>query len=124
MLGDLNAVVGSSRVVIETVVGPHSSGVRTDNVSKFMDFTRGHSLTVAGTWYQRPDHHRWTWYSNTATDMFEVDHVLFGKSWRLLRNCRVFRSAQFDTDHRLLVTELQIRIRPTSTVLVPWTLGV
>ncbi len=39
--------------------------------------------------------------------------MLVGTRWRLLRNCRVFRSAQFDTDHRLLVAELQLKIRST-----------
>ena len=42
----------------------------------------------------------------------EIDHVLVDGRWRLLQNCRVFRSAQFfSTDHRLLVATLGLRLR-------------
>ena len=112
VLGDFNAQVGSSRTGFEDVVGPHGRGDRSsDNGSRLLDFARGHSLRIAGTWYQRPDQHRWTWYSNNGRDRSEIDHVLVGTRWRLLKSCRVYRSAQFDTDHRLLVAELQISIR-------------
>ena len=113
VMGDFNAEVGSSRAGYEHVVGPHGKGVRNDNGSRLLEFARSKSLRVAGTWYQRSDYHRWTWYSNTGTCVKEIDHVLVGTRWRLLRNCRVFRSAQFDTDHRLLVAELQLKIRST-----------
>ena len=116
LLGDFNARVGSERAGYEDVVGPHTGslcgGARTENGSRLLDFARGHSLRIAGTWFQRPDEHRWTWYSNTGTFAAEIDHVLVRSRWRLLRNCRVFRGAEFDTDHRLLVAELQIRLRP------------
>ena len=44
--------------------------------------------------------------------MKEIDHILVDSRWRLLQNCRVFRSAQFfSTDHRLLVATLRLRLR-------------
>ena len=55
---------------------------------------------------------RWTWYSNTGGARKEIDHVLVGGRWRLVQNCRVFRSAEFaGTDHRLLVATLKIRLK-------------
>ena len=64
---------------------------------------------IAGSWFQRPDLHRWTWYSNTGYARKEIDHVLVGSRWRLVQNCRVYRSAQFlSTDHRLVVATLKI----------------
>ena len=93
------------------MIGPHGPGARTNNGFRFLDFARGDSLRVAGTYYQGPEHHCWTLYSNTGPHASEIDHVLVGIRWRLLRNCRVFRRAQFDTDHRLMVAELRIRIR-------------
>ena len=111
LLGDFNARVGSERTGYETVIGPHSKGERTENGSRLLEFARGHSLRIAGTWFERPDHHRWTWYSNTGTFAAEIDHILVKSRWRLLRNCRVFRGAEFSTDHRLVAAELQIRIR-------------
>ena len=38
--------------------------------------------------------------------------MLVDGRWRLLQNCRVFRSAQFfTTDHRMLVATLKLRLR-------------
>ena len=112
LLGDFNARVGPERAGYEDVVGPHSGTCgRTENGSRLLDFARSHSLRIAGTWFQRPDKHRLTWYSNDRKTAAEIDHVLVKSRWRLLRNCRVFRGAEFETDHRLLVAELQIRLR-------------
>ena len=108
-------MVGSMRAGYESVMGPHGRGSRSENGSRHLQFASSHSLRVAGTWYQRPDYHRWTWYSNTGTWQSEIDHILVGTRWRLLRNCRVFRSAQFSTDHRLLVAELHLNIRSKRT---------
>ena len=114
-MGDFNAVVGSRLDGYENVMGPHGHGSRSENGSRLLQFASCHSLRVAGTWYQRPDYHRWTWYSNTGSWRSEIDNILVGSRWRLLRNCRVFRSAQFSTDHRLLVAELHLRVRSTRT---------
>ena len=39
----------------------------------------------------------------------EIDHVLVDGRWRMMHNCRVYRSAQFlNTDHRLVVATLKL----------------
>ena len=113
VLGDLNAAVGTSRAGYEGVMGPHGSGVRVagGNGQRLLEFAKNNSLLVAGTWFQRPESRRWTCYCNAGSGKSEIDHVLVGTRWRLLRNCRVFPSAQFHTDHRLLVAELELKIR-------------
>ena len=52
-----------------------------------------------------------TWYSNDGKTTAEIDHVLVKSRWPLLYNSRVFRGAEFETNHQLLVAELQIRLR-------------
>ena len=42
----------------------------------------------------------------------EIDHVLIDGRWRMIHNCRVYRSAQFlNTDNRLLVTTLKLQLK-------------
>ena len=42
----------------------------------------------------------------------EIDHVLVDGQWRMIQNCRVYRSAQFlNTDHRLVVATQQLKSR-------------
>ena len=81
------------------------------NSTKFLDFARSHGLRVAGSWFQHPQAHHWTWYSNAGGVAKEIDHVLFDRRWRMIQNCRVYRSAQFlNTDHRLVVATLKLQL--------------
>ena len=112
VLGDFNAVTGTDRDGYEICVGPHGSGTRNQNSSLFLDFARSRNLRIAGSWFQRPDLHRWTFYSNAGGAGREIDHILVSTRWRVLQNCRVYRSAEFfATDHRLVVATLKLRLK-------------
>ena len=103
---------GTDRDGYETCVGPHGSGTVNQNSTKFLDFARSYGLMVAGLWFQRPQDHRWTWYSNTGGVAKEIDHVLIDGHWRMIQNCRVDQSAQFlNTDHRLVVATLKLHLK-------------
>ena len=82
------------------------------NSTKFLDFARSHALRVAGSSFQRPQAHCWTWNSNAVGVAKESDHVLIDGCWRMIQNCRVYRSAQFlNTDHRLVVATLKLQLK-------------
>ena len=63
ILGDFNALTGTERDGYETCVGPHGSRTMNQNSTKFLDLDLAR---VAGSWFQRPQAHRWTWYSNAG----------------------------------------------------------
>ena len=112
VMGDFNAVTGTERAGYELCVGPHGSGTRNVNSSLLLDFARSRRLRIAGSWFQRPELRRWSWYSNTGGVAKEIDHILVSTRWRILRNCRVYRSAEFfGTDHRLVVATLGLRLK-------------
>ena len=86
------------------------AGTVKQNSTKFLDFGRSHGLRVAGSWFQRPQAHRWTLYSNAGGVAKTIDHVLIDCHWRIIQNCRVYRSAQFlNTDHRRVVATLKLQ---------------
>ena len=88
------------------------------NSTKFLDFARSPGLSVARSWFQCPEAHRWTWCSNTGVVAKESDHVLIDGHWRMIQNCRVYQSAQFlNTDQRLVVATLKLQL--TSGRMVP-----
>ena len=92
--------------------GSHGSGTVNQNSMKFLDFAGSHGLRVDGLWFQRPQAHRWTWYSNAGGVAKEIDHVLVGGRWSMIQNCRVYRSAQFlNTDHRLVVATIKLQLK-------------
>ena len=104
-LGDFNAETGTTRVNLERVLGPHGSGTRNDNSECLLNFCSDKGLRVAGSWFQRRSIHRLTWFSNNGTTTKEIDHVLISSRWTILENCRVYRSLEFDTDHRPVISE-------------------
>ena len=104
----------------ETCVGPHGSGTVNQNSTKFLDFARSHGLRVAGSWFQCPQAHRRTWYSNAGGVTKEIDHVLVDGRWRMIQNCTVYRSAQFlNTDHRIVVATLKLQLKSRRMVPSP-----
>ena len=80
------------------------------NSTKFLDFARSFGLRVAGSWFQHPQAHRWTWYSKAGGVAKEIEHVLVDGRWRMIQNCRVKWSAQFlNTEHRLVAATLKLQ---------------
>ena len=97
---------------------PHGSGTVNQNSRMFLDFARSHGLRVAGSWFQHPQAHRWTWYSNAGGVAKEIDHMLIDGHWRMIQNRRVYWSAQFlNTDHRLV--EATLKFQRKSGRMVP-----
>ena len=101
VLGDFNASFGIDRDGYETCVGPYGSGTVNLNSTKFFDFAKSLGLRVAGSWFQHPQAHRWSWYSNAGGVAKEIDHVLVDGRWRMIQNCRVYWSAQLLNNDRL-----------------------
>ena len=93
-------------------VGPQATVTLSQNITKFLDFARSYGLRVAGSWFQRPQAHCWTCYSNTGGVAKEIDHVLVDGHWRMIQNCRVYRSVQFlNTDQRLVAVTLKLQLK-------------
>ena len=88
VLGDFNALTGTERDGYETCVGLHESGTLNQNSTNFLDFARSNGLRVASSWFQLPQAHRWTWYSNAGGVAKEIDYVLVNGHGRMIQNCR------------------------------------
>ena len=63
-LDDFNAVPGTNRTGCSHVLGPFRSGSANDNTERLIDFCLGAGLRIGGSWFQRKDIHRMSWYSN------------------------------------------------------------
>ena len=112
VLGDFNAVTGTSRFGYENVLGSFGSGVPNDNSERFISFCSSNGLSVMGSWFRRRDIHRMTWISNDRITKKEIDHVLVSDR-SIVHSCRVFRGAEApaNTDHRLVIASLAIQVK-------------
>ncbi|XP_069981063.1 craniofacial development protein 2-like [Penaeus vannamei] len=117
-LGAFNAVSGCGRDGSEMSVGLHGSGANlsSENILLFRGFARAQRIRISGSWYQRSNPHRWAWYSDTDIVAKEIDHILVSIRWRILQNCRVYRSAEFCGTDRLVAATLRIRFKSPSPV--------
>ena len=121
-MGDFNASTGTDRDGYGTCDDPLGFGTVNLNSTKFLDLARSHGFWMAGSWFQHSQAHRWTWYSNAGGVAKEIDHVLIDGRWRMIKNCRVYRSAQFlNTDYRLVVGTLKLQLKSRRMVpSQPW----
>ena len=108
-LGDFNAVTETWRLNLEHVIGPYGSDTQNDNTERLLNFCLGAGLRVGGSWFMRKDIHRYTCFSNDGVTVKEIDHILVNTKWTALRNCRVYRSLKFDTDHRPVIATMSLR---------------
>jgi len=114
VVGDFNAVSGVVRDGIEAVVGPCGSGTANDNSERLINFRQVARLRIAGSWFKRKDIHRLSWFSVDGRTCMKIDHILVNRRWKCVHNCRVYRSLQFDSDHRPVISSIDIRLRRTT----------
>ena len=76
-----------------------------ENCRLFLHHLQTNQLSILNTWFSHPIQHRNTWYSANGYKKV-YDYSLSG-SWlrRFVKNVRV-RSSYFNSDHKLVVTNL------------------
>ena len=105
-LGDFNAVTGTSRLNMEHVIGPYGSGTPNDNTDRLLNFCLGAGLRIGSSWFKCKHIHRYTRFSNDGATVKEIDHILVNTKWTAVKNCRVYRSLEFDTNHRPVIATM------------------
>ncbi|XP_070000704.1 craniofacial development protein 2-like [Penaeus vannamei] len=90
VLGDSNAVSGCDRASYEMSIESHGSGagLGSENSLLVCDFAMFQRMRISGSWYQRSNPHRWTWFSDTIIVAKEIDHIIASTRWGILQNCR------------------------------------
>ncbi len=86
----------------------------TDNGTRLLHVCMANNHVVTDTMFQHKSVHLQTWYHLNATDSTrrQNDHVLFRScDIKAVRHIRVFRGADIESDHRLMVCKLQLHFR-------------
>ena len=81
-----------------TLIVWYGSCIPNVNTDLLLSFCRRHHLSIAGPWFQRKDIHRFSWISNDWHTRKEIDHIL-SSCGKMVRQCRVYRSFDVDSDH-------------------------
>lgn len=114
--GDWNGHVGSRIQNYENIIGPHSIGSKNAEGDRILNFAGINNLSIMNTFYQHQESHKWTWYRwdgarREYTEKSMID-LIATNSKNLICDVKAIPSLSFDSDHRLVVAKLRLRIPP------------
>ena len=122
ILGDLNARVGANTTSWHSVIGPHTLGECNESGVKLLDFCANNQLLITNTWFQHKSIHQATWFRNgdRSRTGHMIDLVLVNTRFRSsVLDTRVYRNTYHESDHELVVSTFQFKIKSKRHQLRP-----
>ena len=109
MMGDFNGIVGEGST--NKVVGHFGLCKRNDRGKMLMNFYKQHDLVVMNTLFKKRKTKLYTWKSPGDRKCFQINYILVKQRIRIsMRNMKTLPGANIDSDHNLLVAEVQTRL--------------
>ena len=115
VMGDFNATLGKT---MQGVVGPHGLGRQTsDNGKRLVAFASANGLCITNTIFPHKHIHQATWYPPDPRAKPSLkDYVLVKQRLRpSVLDTRVHRGGDLDSDHRLVVVSLRLKLKRKGT---------
>lgn len=112
IMGDWNGHVGIDREGVEQVIGAFSIGNKNAEGERVIDLCVSNHLAIMNTFYKHQASQKWTWYRfnndrDEYTDKSMID--LFATNNKtLFKDVKAIPSLSCDSDHRLVVANLQL----------------
>ena len=111
ILGDLNARVGKDWETWESL-GHHGIGKINSNGLKLLEFCSEFNLAICNTFFHQKEKHKTTWTHPRSNLGHLIDYIITRKRDLVdVCNVRVLRSAECDSDHKMVRGKFKLRIR-------------
>ena len=111
VLGDFNARVGKQHDIWEAL-GPYGIGKLNSNGPQLLEFCSQYNLAISNTFFHQIHKHKVTWIHPRSKHGHLIDFIILRKrDMGDICNVRVLRSAECDTDHKLVRGKFKLRIR-------------
>jgi len=114
VIGDFNAKVGKYSGVGRggDTIGRHGLGKQNEAGERLVEFCEGNNLKIMNTWFEQPKRRLYTWTSPDGKHRNQIDYILINKRWySTIRDVKTKPGADCGTDHELLVTTVQTKLK-------------
>ena len=112
VVDDLNVKVGAGHRYCAQVLGCHSIGEMNGNGVLLVDYAVSNDLVIGETLLKHKTIHKYTWMSPDGPTRNQIEHFLISKHWRSsLLNVHGFPGVHMNSDHILVVAEIQIKLK-------------
>lgn len=106
LIGDFNTSIGKLVRGEDSIRGDSSFGKRNKGGSMLMDFAGSVQMKIVNSYYTKSEEEKWTWLS-PKNETYELDYILT-KNIEIVKNFYIVNNLKFDTDHRMIVTDLKL----------------
>ena len=110
VLGDFNAKVGKGRHA--DIVGNDGIGSRNDRGDKLIDWCEQNNQVILNTWFTKHPRRLWTWKSPNGVTKNQIDYITINSRFRnCVKNILTLLGADCNSDHVLLVSDIQVKLK-------------
>ena len=111
LLGDFIARVGTDHQTWEGVIGTGGVAIYNSNGLLLLSECANHKLLISNTVFRLPTHRKTAWIHPRSKHLHPIDYIIVRRKNRQdVRVTKTMCGAGYWTDHRLVVSRLNLRI--------------